>query len=214
MRIKFIDRIIWSDTEKDILETARPADRLDDDALMRRVSARDSDALHSIADFYGDIPFRIGCRMLADPVEAEDIAQEALLRLWRYADRWAEGGPGIAAWLSRVAMNLCLDRLRKTRRDSDEDIPDSADEAPLADATMESDEVKQAVIDCIQSLPDRQRASVILTYYERLSNSHAADQLEMNIKAFESMLYRARGALAGCVEGKGLISADVERIHP
>ncbi len=196
------------------METARSNDRLDDDAFMRRISARESDALHTIAEFYGDIPFRIGCRMLADPVEAEDIAQEALLRLWRYADRWVDGGPGIAAWLSRVATNLCLDRLRKTRRHSDEEIPESADEAPLADAAIESDEVKQAVIDCIQSLPDRQRASVILTYYERLSNSSAAENLEMNIKAFESMLYRARGALKGCVEGKGVISADVERIRP
>lgn len=214
MRIICVGGIIWPDTENGILETARSDDRLDDDALMRRVSVRDSDALHSIADFYGDIPFRIGCRMLADPVEAEDIAQEALLRLWRHADRWVEGGPGIAAWLSRVAMNLCLDRLRKTRRVSDEDIPETVDEAPLADAAIESDEVKQAVVDCIQSLPDRQRASVILTYYERLSNSHAADQLEMNIKAFESMLYRARGTLKGCVEGKGVISVDLERIHP
>ncbi|MGB5484005.1 sigma-70 family RNA polymerase sigma factor, partial [Parasphingorhabdus sp.] len=136
------------------------------------------------------------------------------LRLWRYADRWVEGGPGIAAWLSRVAMNLCLDRLRKTRRNSDEDVPELADGAPLADASIESDEVKQAVIDCIQSLPGRQRASIILTYYEQLSNGRAADSLKMNIKAFESMLYRARRALKGCVEGKNVVSADVERIHP
>ena len=195
------------------MEAARSSDRPDDDALMRRVSARDSDALRSIAEFHGDIPFRIGCRMLADPIEAEDIAQEALLRLWQYADRWVEGGPGIAAWLSRVAMNLCLDRLRKTRRNSDEDVPELADGAPLADATIESDEVKQAVIDCIQSLPDRQRASIILTYYEQLSNGRAADSLTMNIKAFESMLYRARSALKACVEGKDVISADAERIH-
>lgn len=196
------------------METARSNDCPGDDALMRRVAARDSDALHSLAELHGDIPFRIGCRMLADPVEAEDIAQEALLRLWRHADRWVEGGSGVAAWLSRVAMNLCLDRLRKSRRDTPEDVPERADETPLADATIESDEVKQAVIDCIQSLPERQRASVVLTYYEQLSNSNAAENLEMNIKAFESMLYRARGALKDCVERKGVMNADVERIHP
>ena len=203
-----------TETEKDILEAVRSSDRPDDDALMRRVAVRDSDALHSIAEFHGDIPFRIGCRMLADPVEAEDIAQEALLRLWRHADRWVEGGSGIAAWLSRVAMNLCLDRLRKTRRNSDQDLPERIDESPLADESIESDAVKQAVIDCIQSLPERQRASIILTYYEQVSNNDAADGLEMNIKAFESMLYRARGALKGCIEGKGVVSGDIERIHP
>ncbi len=181
---------------------------------MRRVAARDSAALHSIAELHGEIPFRIGCRMLADPVEAEDIAQETLLRLWRHADRWVDGGPGIAAWLTRVATNLCLDRLRKARRQSGEDVPERADEAPLADAELESDQVKQAIIDCIGELPERQRASVILTYYEALSNSQAADSMEMNIKAFESMLYRARGALQGCVEGKGVLAADIARINP
>lgn len=181
---------------------------------MRRIVLRDSETLHSIAELHGDIPFRIGCRMLSDPVEAEDIAQEALLRLWRHADRWVDGGPGIAAWLSRVAMNLCLDRLRKARRHSDGDVPERADETPLADATIESDEVKQAVIDCIGDLPERQRASIILTYYEAMSNQMAADNLEMNIKAFESMLYRARGALQGCVEDKGVLAADIARINP
>ncbi len=194
------------------LETARAIDGQDDDALMRGLRARDSDALRNVAECYGEIPFRIGCRMLADPVEAEDIAQEALLRLWNYADRWVEGGPGIAAWLSRVGTNLCIDRLRKTRRQTNEEAPDRADETPLADAAIESDEVKQAVIECISGLPERQRASIILTYYEQLSNQLAADNLEMNIKAFESLLYRARGILKDCVEGKGVVKDDAGRI--
>ncbi len=194
------------------LETARAIDGQDDDALMRGLRARDSDALRNVAECYGEIPFRIGCRMLADPVEAEDIAQEALLRLWNYADRWVEGGPGIAAWLSRVGTNLCIDRLRKTRRQTNEEAPDRADETPLADAAIESDEVKQAVIECIGGLPERQRASIILTYYEQLSNQLAADNLEMNIKAFESLLYRARGILKDCVEGKGVVKDDAGRI--
>lgn len=194
------------------METAKAIDSQDDDALMRGIRARDSHALRSVADLYAEIPFRIGCRMLADPVEAEDIAQEALLRLWNHADRWVEGGPGIAAWLSRVGTNLCIDRLRKARRHSNDEAPDRADETPLADAAIESDEVKQAVIECIGGLPERQRASIILTYYEQLSNQMAADSLEMNIKAFESLLYRARGILKDCVEGKGVVKGDAGRM--
>ena len=214
MRWMGVRRMKLPDMEMDILETARSPESQSDDAFMRRIALRETEALHSVADLYGDIPFRIGCRMLSDPVEAEDIAQEALLRLWRHADRWKDGGPGIAAWLSRVGTNLCLDRLRKTRRDTQEDVPERADETPLADASLESDQVKQAVIDCIGDLPERQRASVVLTYYEAMSNQMAADNLEMNIKAFESMLYRARGTLQGCVEGKGVLAADIERIAP
>jgi len=84
-----------------------------DDELMLRVIERDSEAFRTLVERHSDVPFRIGCRMVKDPVEAEDIAQEALLRLWNNASKWTAGGSGVAAWLSRVAVNLCLDRLRK-----------------------------------------------------------------------------------------------------
>jgi RNA polymerase sigma factor (sigma-70 family) len=175
-----------------------------DDALMARVAARESDALTLLASRHAELPWRIGYRMLADSAEAEDVAQEALLRLWQYADRWQAGGPGVAAWLTRVATNACLDRLRRRRFTSDEAVPERADESPLADAAMEEDEVRKAVADCIEALPDRQRAAIVLTYYEERQNKMAADILAMQIKAFESLLLRARGALRACVEGKGV----------
>jgi RNA polymerase sigma factor (sigma-70 family) len=175
-----------------------------EDALMARVAARDSDALRVLADRYAQLPWRIAYRMLADASEAEDIAQEAMLRLWQYADRWQAGGPGVAAWLTRVATNACLDRLRRRRFASDEAVPERADDSPLADTMMEQDEVQQAVADCIEALPDRQRAAIILTYYEEQQNRMAAEILAMQIKAFESLLLRARTALRGCVERKGV----------
>jgi RNA polymerase sigma factor (sigma-70 family) len=175
-----------------------------DDALMARVSARDTVALRLLADRHAGLPWRIAYRMLADASEAEDVAQEALLRLWQYADRWQAGGPGVAAWLTRVATNACLDRLRRRRFTSDEAVPDRPDESPLADEAMEEVEVRQAVADCIGALPDRQRAAIILTYYEERQNRMVAEMLAMQLKAFESLLLRARGALRACVEGKGV----------
>jgi RNA polymerase sigma-70 factor (ECF subfamily) len=142
--------------------------------------------------------------MLADSAEAEDVAQEALLRLWQYADRWQAGGPGVAAWLTRVATNACLDRLRRRRFTSDEAVPERADESALADEAIEEDEVRKAVAECIEALPDRQRAAIVLTYYEERQNKMAAEILAMQLKAFESLLLRARAALRGCVEGKGV----------
>ena len=125
-----------------------------DDALMARVALRDGDALRLLADRYAEISWRIAYRMLADPTEAEDVAQEAMLRLWQYADRWQAGGSGVAA--------------------------------------------------CIEALPDRQRAAVILTYYEEQQNKMAAEVLAMQVKAFESLLFRARASLRACVEDKGV----------
>jgi RNA polymerase sigma factor (sigma-70 family) len=175
-----------------------------DDALMLRVSARDSVALTVLADRYAEVPWRIAHRILADATEAEDVAQEAMLRLWQFADRWQAGGSGVAAWLTRVATNACLDRLRRRRFASTDEVPDRADESPLADAVIEEDEVRKAVADCIEALPDRQRAAIVLTYYEEHQNRLAADILAMQIKAFESLLVRARTGLRKCVESKGV----------
>ena len=175
-----------------------------DDALMVRVAGRETNALRLLADRHADLLWRIAYRMLADAAEAEDVAQEALLRLWQFADRWQSGGPGVAAWLTRVATNACLDRLRRRRFVGDDTVPERADETPLADAAIEEDQVRQAVADCIEALPDRQRAAVVLTYYEERQNKMAADILAMQLKAFESLLFRARATLRECVEGKGV----------
>jgi RNA polymerase sigma factor (sigma-70 family) len=86
-------------------------------------------------------------------------------------------------------------------------VPEGEDETPLADRQMETVEVGQAVKDCIEALPDRQRAAVILTYYEEQPNQGAAESLEMQLKAFESLLFRARASLKGCVERKGVVGA-------
>jgi RNA polymerase sigma factor (sigma-70 family) len=175
-----------------------------DDALMARVAARDTAALKLLADRHAQLPWRIAYRMLADSAEAEDVAQDALLRLWQYAERWQAGGPGVAAWLTRVATNACLDRLRRRRFTSDEAVPERADESALADEAIEEDQVRNAVAECIEALPDRQRAAIVLTYYEERQNKMAAEILAMQVKAFESLLLRARSALRGCVEGKGV----------
>jgi len=177
-----------------------------DDALMAQVAARDTSALRLLADRHAEIAWRIAYRMLGDRQEAEDVAQEALLRLWQNADRWQPGGSGVAAWLTRVATNACLDRLRRRRFVADDAVPERADESPLADETIEEDEVRNAVANCIEALPDRQRAAIVLTYYEERQNRMAAEILAMQVKAFESLLFRARGSLRDCVESKGVVA--------
>jgi RNA polymerase sigma factor (sigma-70 family) len=185
-----------------------------DDALMLRMAAREHDALRLLSDRHAQLPWRIACRMLGDQVEAEDVTQEAMLRLWQHADRWQPGGSGVAAWLTRVATNLCLDRLRRKRFVGDDDVPEMVDDAPLADVGIEGDQVRDAVKSCIEGLPDRQRAAIVLTYYEERQNQMAADVLAMQLKAFESLLFRARASLLGCVERKGVVADDIERVGP
>ncbi len=187
-------------------QAVKPAIENDDD-LVDRIAARDHAAMRLAADRHAALVWRIAYRMLGDATEAEDIAQESLLKLWNHADRWQEGGGGIAPWLKKVTVNQCLDRLRRKRFASDEEVPEREDDSPLADRQIEAVETGQAVKDCIESLPDRQRAAVILTYYEEQPNQGAAESLEMQLKAFESLLFRARASLKGCVERKGVLGA-------
>lgn len=178
-----------------------------DDELVARIAARDHAAMRIAADRHSAMVWRVAYRMLGDATEAEDMAQESLLKLWNHADRWQAGGAGIAPWLKKVTVNQCLDRLRRKRFASDEEVPERADDTPLAHAQIEAVETGQAVKDCIEALPDRQRAAVILTYYEEAPNQGAAETMEMQLKAFESLLFRARASLKVCVERKGVLGA-------
>ena len=184
----------------------------DDAALVARMAARDPAALREAIVRHAGSLNRIAYRMVGDAHEAEDIVQEACLRLWdhapRLAARHAAGTPAAAGlrlsgWLARVLTNLAIDRLRLARRISGEDVPERADETPLADEQMETEELGDTTRALVLALPDRQRAAIVLTYYEDLPNTEAAAALDMNIKAFESLLFRARVALRKAFEAQG-----------
>jgi RNA polymerase sigma factor (sigma-70 family) len=166
-----------------------------DDALMARAAARDQSAFRLLVERYQERPYRLAWRMLGDQAEAEDVAQEAFLRLWAKASDWQSVRGGVPGWLVRVATNMCLDKLRRRRFSSDEEVPETEDETPLADAQMLTAERVSSAAEAVAALPDRQRAAIILTYYEELPNLDAAAIMEMNLKAFESLLLRARTAL-------------------
>lgn len=186
------------------LRAPRVAGPGDDAALAARLAARDPAALRDIIARHAGALHRTAFRMTGDAHEAEDIVQEACLRLWDQASAIAARHPvgsqaagtlRLGGWLQRVVTNLAIDRLRRSRRLSDGEVPDREDEAPLADALIEADERDGLARRLVLTLPERQRAAIVLTYYEELSNAEAAEAMEMNIKAFESLLHRARVAL-------------------
>ena len=156
-----------------MMQQAIKLEQDDDDELVARIADRDHAAMRLASDRHAHMVWRVAYRMLGDATEAEDIAQELLLKLWNHADRWKTGGPGIGPWLKKVTVNQCLDRLRRKRFASDEEVPEREDETPLADHQIEAGQSGQAVKDCIETLPDRQRAAVILTYYEEQPNQRA-----------------------------------------
>ncbi|HXI86704.1 MAG TPA: sigma-70 family RNA polymerase sigma factor, partial [Parvularculaceae bacterium] len=135
-------------------------------------------------------------RMLGERSAAEDAAQETFLRLWKSAERWRPQGAKFETWLYKVAMNVCLDRLRKRGRELPEEAaPEMVDGALRADEAMMADERAQAVQAAIDGLPERQREAIVLCCYQELSNIEAAKVMEVSVEALESLLARGRRAL-------------------
>ena len=170
----------------------------DDAVLLAASAANDPNAFRLLVDRHLGIALAIARRMLRDDAEAEDIAQEALLRLWRGAgsiDVAALGASGVRPWLRRVVSNLCIDRIRASRRtDVTDEVPEQIEPATqvlgLTDAELAA-RVEQA----LQRLPERQRLALTLFHYQGLSQIEVGDVLGVSDEAVESLLARARRSL-------------------
>ncbi len=177
-----------------------PADRSMseiDTALMHRVARGDHAAYRLLVDKYLRHAVTVAYRVLFNRTDAEEVAQEAFLRVWQHAGRWrADGGASFKTWLNRVVVNLCIDRKRRpgmAALDDKIDIVDEDGATPYEDrlAAETSDHVALA----LQKLPERQRAAILLCFWEGESNIDAAKTLDISIGALESLLIRAKRAL-------------------
>lgn len=185
---------------------ACPAGDPGERALMMHVAGGDAQAFERLVTRHTPMVHRVAWRMLGDAVEAEDVVQETFVKLWVGAKGWTPAGGGLGGWLRRVSTNACLDRLRRPRFVSDEGLPERADEAPSADLAIDGERRRAAVAASIQALPDRQRAAIVLTYYEGVSNAEAASILGVGVKGLESLLVRARQALTQRLASAGLLA--------
>lgn len=167
-----------------------------DEALAARAGRGDRLAASALVARHTDRIFAASYRMMGNRAAAEDVTQETFLRLWKNAARWRPQGARIETWLYKVAMNLCIDTLRKRRREAPQEAaPERADPGLRADERLAVGERRNAVEAAIASLPDRQRMAITLCYFEECSNIEAAESLGVSIDAVESLLARARRAL-------------------
>lgn len=144
-------------------------------------------------------------RLLSDRAEAEDVAQEAMVRLWRIAPDWRAGEAQVVTWLYRVTSNLCMDRLRRrTRRPliAIDDAPEIADKAPGAEAGLIEADRMAALQTALDGLPERQRQAVVLRHIEGLTNPQIAAVMDIGIAAVESLTARGKRSLVEALAGK------------
>lgn len=171
------------------------SDQDPDSALVARVGRGEPAAARVLVAAKLPRILGLATRMLRDSGEAEDVAQEAFVRVWRYASAWQPGRARFDTWLHTVVLNLCRDRLRRRREVTGDAMPDLADPTPDAEAGLIEAERGDAVAAAIASLPERQREAILLVHYQDLSGADAAAVLGISVEALESLLARGRRTL-------------------
>lgn len=168
---------------------------LDDGVLLEGVAGGDAAAFAALMQRHLSAVLATARRIVRDETEAEDIAQEAFLRLWNMAQTLEPNSYGMRPWLSRVASNLAIDRLRKAKRlDVTDDVPEQLEEAGQLHA-LEAAEVSKRVEQALAGLPARQRIAVSLFHFDEMSQREVAALMELSEDALESLLARGRRRL-------------------
>jgi RNA polymerase sigma factor (sigma-70 family) len=177
-----------------------------DEALMVLYANGDRQAALALTRRVTPRILAYAARMLAgDRAEAEDVAQETMLRLWRMAPDWRQGDAKVTTWAYRVATNLCIDRQRSGQRKGHvtlDDAPDVADAAPDAEARLQDNRRLAALEAALAALPERQRQAVVLRLIEGLTNPEIAAVMEIGVEAVESLTARGKRALMTHLSGQ------------
>ncbi len=187
-------------------ETA-PAGRTPEDAedirLMGLVSEDDTDAFEQLVERHQRLVIGTVGRMLGTNSDAEDIAQQVFVRIWKNAKRYVPRAK-FTTWLLKITRNLVFNELRRRSRhpqvplqseSDEEERPIKDDHAIAPDASLLEGELQQAVDAAIANLPETQRMAVILRRYDELSYEEIAETLDQSVSAVKSLLFRARTEL-------------------
>jgi RNA polymerase sigma-70 factor, ECF subfamily len=168
--------------------------------LLAAVARGDNQAFRTLVNTHLGAMLGIARRMLGDAAEAEDIAQEAMLRLWRNAATLELGPGGLKPWLRRVVSNLAIDRIRSGRNTNVvADVPEQLI-PPTQASGLEARDLSVRVQTALSGLPDRQRLALVLFHFEGHSQIEVGARLGVSDEAVESLLARARRSLKAALK--------------
>jgi RNA polymerase sigma-70 factor (ECF subfamily) len=178
-----------------------------DEQIVDRVLAGETRQFAELVRRYQDMVFGMAKRFVGSPTDAEDIAQEAFLRVHRGLEGF-KGDARFSTWLYRITFNLCADWLRRHRRPGRSAASlDEAGEVEDVRADVErgilDEEQRRSVRSALEGLDEKYRSVLILLYYQKLSYEQIAAVLDVPLKTVETRLYRARKLLRVTLEGTG-----------
>jgi RNA polymerase sigma-70 factor, ECF subfamily len=162
-----------------------------DEVLMSRVARGDQPAYRTLTRRHLPAMLGLARRVLGNAADAEDVVQEAMLRVWTHAPRW-QPLAAFRTWLTRVVVNLCLDRKRRRPWVALETAGEIVDPTPGATEKAEQSERERMLAAAVAELPARQRAAIMLTYSEGMSNAEVAEILDTSVSAIETLLVRGK----------------------
>jgi RNA polymerase sigma-70 factor, ECF subfamily len=185
-----------------------PSGDLSDRELMGRLAAGEREALALLMERHYRRLYRIALAYLRRPEDALDVVQEAFVKTFLAAAHWdeaLEAGP----WLSRVTVNLAIDRWRRNRRRAETFAPMAdgdhvlwlADRSPSPDGRLQAREARERLRTALGVLPERQRTIIVLRHYQDLSLEEIARTLGISLGTVKSSLHRALRRLRASLGG-------------
>ncbi|WP_156817295.1 RNA polymerase sigma factor [Rubritalea marina] len=174
-----------------------------DVALMMRVKHGDHQAFEQLVERYQDVAVGTVAKMLGNPSNAQDIAQQAFVRLWKAAPRYKQKAK-FSTFFFTIIRNLVFNESKKFARRKTysleqreevlfEQVSDDATRSP--DAEAQQAELNKVVDQAIANLPDKQRMALVLRRYENMPYEEIAAVLKTSVSAVKSHLFRARATL-------------------
>lgn len=173
-----------------------PVASLDDDTLLARM--RDDDdavAYRLLVERHVDRAYAIALRVLGNMADAEDVAQECLVKVWTHRNSWQEGKAKFSTWLYRVVVNRCIDLRRRPTNECLDDVPEPMDDEADSVTRIHRTQVFGRLEEAMGRLPEQQRLALTLSYFDDLGNAEIAEILDTTVAAVESLLKRGRQTL-------------------
>ena len=168
---------------------------LSDDDLVARFAVGDQAAARALTMRLLPGALALSRRMLGDAAEAEDVAQEAMLRLWKIAPDWQAGRAKPSTWLHHVTRNLCIDTLRKRQKSSRDEMEEPIDDSPGAMDGLIAQDRAAAMNSALARLPERQRIAIHLRHFEEHTNMEIAEIMGVTVETVEGLIGRGKRKL-------------------